>query len=579
MIARGIFAIFATYFYFLLFAQFAFLELVKINIEFTYLQAVMASMGLSGLIFSLLSIKLLEKYSAERLILFGFISCAITSLLSLQIQSLPSFLVVAALIGSTLAVLTVSLATALDSFFPLRRIGLLAGIGTGLAYFSCNIPLVFNATLEQKSYFVSIFCLLAAFSFIFKFKAEQQDLKFNRSYSWLFIFAFLALVWFDSAAFFVIQQASELKAITWQGSSKLWSNAAIHLLTAVAAGLLIDKYYFSNVLVSAFIFLVLGVSALTNDYSYLSAPFYCAGVSLYSTALVVFPSLILSNRKKSFWAGVLYSFAGWFGSAMGIGMAQDLRRVPISFMIVAGIIVFGIYLISRKKHSTLALFLFLLIPSLSYSQEGRQVYIQEGCINCHSQYVRPNSEDVEMWGPVVAKEKILADIPPLIGNRRLGPDLLNVGNRRSPEWLELHMIYPQELSPGSRMPSYKYLFEDSRGKALVEYLKSLGQDTIAERSKFIYEWQASATKPISIDEAKKLYQQSCAQCHEDQEIAKLFRTRPTDLSSTKYHYVDKNSLKDLSRVIKFGILGTSMPGHEYFNDAQILGLARFLQEK
>ena len=109
---------------------------------------------------------------------------------------------------------------------------------------------------------------------------------------------------------------------------------------------------------------------------------------------------------------------------------------------------------------------------------GRSVYIAEGCIHCHSQYVRPEGvgRDTEFWGPPTRPEDALAQRPVLIGNRRQGPDLANVGLRRQRDWNRLHLINPGLIVPGSRMPSFAHLFEpgqEERGEALLDYLDSL----------------------------------------------------------------------------------------------------------
>ena len=112
-------------------------------------------------------------------------------------------------------------------------------------------------------------------------------------------------------------------------------------------------------------------------------------------------------------------------------------------------------------------------PQLTQVDRGRQVYISEGCIHCHSQYVRPNSPDELMWGPVEIVAEIREQHPPLIGNRRQGPDLSQVGARRSALWLKAHFFNPAEVSGSSIMPSYGFLFRDERGNDLVAYLESL----------------------------------------------------------------------------------------------------------
>jgi cytochrome c oxidase cbb3-type subunit 2 len=106
---------------------------------------------------------------------------------------------------------------------------------------------------------------------------------------------------------------------------------------------------------------------------------------------------------------------------------------------------------------------------------GRQVYISEGCIHCHSQYVRPVGLDRELWGAPTLVDQALGQAPVLIGNRRQGPDLANVALRRDEGWNRIHLIQPAVLTPGSRMPSYRYLFMDGdyRGAALLAYLNSL----------------------------------------------------------------------------------------------------------
>jgi len=106
---------------------------------------------------------------------------------------------------------------------------------------------------------------------------------------------------------------------------------------------------------------------------------------------------------------------------------------------------------------------------------GRTVYISEGCIHCHSQYVRPVGPDTSLWGERTTVEQALGQTPVLIGNRRQGPDLANVALRRPREWNRLHLMDPRRIVPGSRMPSFAHLFAegDPRGPALLDYLDQL----------------------------------------------------------------------------------------------------------
>jgi len=117
-------------------------------------------------------------------------------------------------------------------------------------------------------------------------------------------------------------------------------------------------------------------------------------------------------------------------------------------------------------------------PALAGVALGRQVYVNEGCMHCHSQFIRPGSHDEELWGAPRDPEYSRQQTPALIGNRRQGPDLMNVGLRRTRDWQRLHLIDPRHVSPHSRMPAYDHLFApgDPRGEALLDYLDSLGRE-------------------------------------------------------------------------------------------------------
>ena len=94
--------------------------------------------------------------------------------------------------------------------------------------------------------------------------------------------------------------------------------------------------------------------------------------------------------------------------------------------------------------------------------EGGQVYRSLGCVECHTQQVRPVGADRERgWGPrITVAQDYLGDYPVFLGNLRIGPDLANVGLRQpDARQLYLHLYDPQQVTPGSMMPPYKFLFE------------------------------------------------------------------------------------------------------------------------
>jgi hypothetical protein len=113
---------------------------------------------------------------------------------------------------------------------------------------------------------------------------------------------------------------------------------------------------------------------------------------------------------------------------------------------------------------------------------GRQVYIGEGCWHCHSQFVRPVSNESLRWGPVATTEEYQNELqrPVMFGTRRVGPDLSREGGRRSNDWHAVHFFRPRDVSVGSPMPDYPWFFDGSpdkpnqRGIAIVTYVQWLG---------------------------------------------------------------------------------------------------------
>ena len=95
-------------------------------------------------------------------------------------------------------------------------------------------------------------------------------------------------------------------------------------------------------------------------------------------------------------------------------------------------------------------------------REGRDVYIAEGCWHCHSQYVRPVSNEDVRFGPVStwAQDNNALQRPVLWGTRRVGPDLTYEGGLRSNDWHTAHFANPQATSPGSVMPAYRWFLRD-----------------------------------------------------------------------------------------------------------------------
>ena len=98
-----------------------------------------------------------------------------------------------------------------------------------------------------------------------------------------------------------------------------------------------------------------------------------------------------------------------------------------------------------------------IAPYSALRLAGRDVYISEGCYNCHSQMIRPFRSETERYGPYTTAGETVYDRPFQFGSKRTGPDLARVGGRYSDEWQRLHLIDPRALVPESNMPGFPWL--------------------------------------------------------------------------------------------------------------------------
>jgi len=92
---------------------------------------------------------------------------------------------------------------------------------------------------------------------------------------------------------------------------------------------------------------------------------------------------------------------------------------------------------------------------------GRDVYVREGCYNCHSQMVRPFRAETERYGHYSVAGEFVYDRPFQWGSKRTGPDLHRVGGKYSDEWHRLHLMQPRDVVPESNMPAYPWLAKNS----------------------------------------------------------------------------------------------------------------------
>ncbi|MEO5917051.1 MAG: cbb3-type cytochrome c oxidase subunit II [Luteolibacter sp.] len=575
----------AVYGYFLIFAQFAFVELLRAGgASLTQEKVALGSMALAGFAGGFLAA---WRGASPAMVRIALALAAVSSVLAPFANAMPGALGIAIATGAALGVATVSLAAMVPAWCGVAWVGL----GTGLGYAVCNFPAIFTQTPVGQAYVGTGFAIAGLLAVPSLTKWREHELK-KIFPLWGAIALFTALVWMDSAAFFIIQHSTDLKNGTW-GTGLLWRNAAVHLSVAIAAGFWLARG--GARMLPAFAWAILAVAALavnggsTRD---LAGWLYPAGVSLYSAALVAWPGWFsgVSGPRRAGWrAAWLFAIAGWFGSANGIGMAQTLQRVPPEFVALSGALVVAVMVLSDLKHWRSAaavaavILTAMLFPKTATTpvgdafERGRQVYLSEGCIHCHSQYVRPDSLDVANWGPVKSVGDVFKGEPVLIGNRRQGPDLTNVGARRSAAWLKLHFINPQVFVPGSAMPSYAHLFESGKGDDLVRYLKQAGENQMGGVVETASKWQPHGSAEEA--DGKSLFATNCATCHGSNglgngPISLELARKPANLVAGPFAWTPAGEILELrvARVIKFGLPGTDMPGHEVLTDGQVLAL-------
>ncbi|MDJ0852057.1 MAG: cytochrome-c oxidase, cbb3-type subunit II [Myxococcota bacterium] len=115
-----------------------------------------------------------------------------------------------------------------------------------------------------------------------------------------------------------------------------------------------------------------------------------------------------------------------------------------------------------------------LEPLGALELEGRDIYIREGCVGCHSQMVRPLRAETERYGHYSVAGEFVYDHPFLWGSKRTGPDLARVGGRYSDDWHREHLINPRNLVPESNMPGFPWLVTATLdGESTAQKMKAL----------------------------------------------------------------------------------------------------------
>jgi cytochrome c oxidase cbb3-type subunit 2 len=114
-----------------------------------------------------------------------------------------------------------------------------------------------------------------------------------------------------------------------------------------------------------------------------------------------------------------------------------------------------------------------LKPYTPLQLSGRDIYIREGCSNCHSQMIRPFRAETERYGHYSVAGEFVYDRPFQWGSKRTGPDLARVGGRYSDEWHRVHLNNPRDVVPESNMPAFPWLDRPVDASTIEQRMRAL----------------------------------------------------------------------------------------------------------
>lgn len=227
---------------------------------------------------------------------------------------------------------------------------------------------------------------------------------------------------------------------------------------------------------------------------------------------------------------------------------------------VVAFVVFLPYAVFRPEPTVLT------NPYTDLEAEGRDLYVSNGCMYCHSQFTRP--DDVTPSRKSQAGEYAY-DQPHQLGTLRTGPDLANIGLKRGDEWEKAHLKDPRALTPNSIMPQFSYL-SDHQLDAIVAYLNRLGNKETASTDLMIPEKYVDLKPPYDIsahdadvlwNKGREIYARRCLTCHGcagkgDGPYAMINNARPANLRDERFR--GRPSQFFFWRVSE-GVPGTVMP--------------------
>ncbi len=189
-------------------------------------------------------------------------------------------------------------------------------------------------------------------------------------------------------------------------------------------------------------------------------------------------------------------------------------------------------------------------PYTPLELEGRDLYIRESCVSCHSQMIRPFRSEVERYGEYSKAGEYVYDHPFLWGSKRTGPDLMRIGGKYSDNWHLNHFYDPQSTSSGSIMPSYKWLIQDELDRSLTEIkmeaMVSLGVPYTSEEIAKAQQWMDEQATQIE----KNLY--------DDPDFAKTYEADKKYAKENGLDFVEMRNREVVALIAYIQRLGTDI---------------------
>ncbi|MBX9688797.1 MAG: cbb3-type cytochrome c oxidase subunit II [Candidatus Obscuribacterales bacterium] len=187
------------------------------------------------------------------------------------------------------------------------------------------------------------------------------------------------------------------------------------------------------------------------------------------------------------------------------------------FAIIVATVLLPMVLFNPKLTSSANTYKNTEFNAVADPARGRQIYIREGCVYCHTQFTRLQDRG---YGPLVKAGDYVNETPHQLGTARTGPDLTNEGLRMASEWQKAHLVQPRAVKPGSIMPSFSYL-TDRDMNDLVAYLQSLGNNRKVstfvqapeEYEQFVARKKVDTESDAAANAGRGIYTQNCAVCH------------------------------------------------------------------